>query len=311
MNNRSSGLIDSFSLLASYHKANKNIWKYKAYMTAIRILRAYPTTITDINQLQGVNGLGSGILTKIDEYITSGRIQAAENVRNYVKKTTAKEKVLEELESVWGIGRSKANDLYTKGIRSLQDKKLKPLLTRQQLIGLKYIDEISQPIPRANIDTIKYGLMYVFYKEFKGKVKFELAGSYRRGKLSSGDIDCLITSSTVSLKSIVDVLIRWKIITDTLSMRKEKFMGIAHCPSCCMPHFRFDIEFLPEAEWASGLLYFTGSKELNVSMRLEAKRAGYKLNQHGLYKGTKRLNTATEEGIFALLRLEYIKPMFR
>ena len=36
-------------------------------------------------------------------------------------------------------------------------------------------------------------------------------------------------------------------------------MGVAHCPKGNEPYFRLDIEFLPEEEFAFGLLYFSRS----------------------------------------------------
>jgi DNA polymerase/3'-5' exonuclease PolX len=70
-----------------------------------------------------------------------------------------------------------------------------------------------------------------------------------------------------------------------------------------------DIEFLPENEFYVGLLYFTGSKSLNIAMRANAKRQGYTLNQHGLFdKKGNRIPVFTEEEIMAELGMSYIEP---
>ena len=141
----------------------------------------------------------------------------------------------------------------------------------------------------------------------------EIAGSYRRGAKESGDIDCLISSNVFELKDVVDLLKRKKIITDVLSMRKEKFMGIVHCPGGGL-YMRLDIEFVPEDEWGTALLYFTGSKGFNVHMRAEAKRKGLLLNEHGLYNmrsGQKIIDYPSEEEVFEKLKMKYVRPEMR
>ena len=95
------------------------------------------------------------------------------------------------------------------------------------------------------------------------------------------------------------------------SIKKEKFMGIAHCPNS-KSFFRFDIEFVPKNEYASALLYFTGSQNFNIMMRQDAKKQGFTLNQHGLYnnKGLV-IHAKKEKEIFELLGLKYISPQMR
>ena len=72
-----------------------------------------------------------------------------------------------------------------------------------------------------------------------------------------------------------------------------------------------DIEFLPEHEFQAGLLYFTGSKDFNISMRSRAKSLGYVLNQHGLFKGNERVHVYTEKDIMNQLNMEFVSPLHR
>src|SRR5438128_2693418 len=91
-------------------------------------------------------------------------------------------------------------------------------------------------------------------------------------------------------------------LSDTLSMRKEKFMGVVSCPAKNSPHYRLDIEFVHPNSYGAALLYFTGSKEFNVMMRANAKKRGFLLNEHGLYyakTGKVVRNCMTEQEIFA------------
>jgi DNA polymerase (family 10) len=58
-------------------------------------------------------------------------------------------------------------------------------------------------------------------------------------------------------------------------------------------------------------LYFTGSKAHNIELRKIAQEKSYKLNEYGLFKGTRRAAGKTEEEIYAKLGLDWIPPELR
>ena len=309
-------LISNLEILKIYYYKVKDHFRSMAYEKAIKELRKLKFEITDISQVKKTKGIGKNILDKIKEYITTGNIKKVDEVKVLLNPDKSeKELAIEDFLHIWGVGIVKATQLWDKGFRSIEDIMKNPsTLNRQQLIGLKYYADLKQTIPRMNITVIQVVIRFILDKEFgKNTYDIVIAGSYRRGKKISNDVDILITSSIFNLKNIVDILQKWNIITDVLSMQKEKFMGVAHCPNGTDPYFRLDIEFLPRNEFAFGLLYFTGSKDFNKDMRWHAKKSGYILNQHGL----KNVNTNvwsiadTEEDIFEILNLEYVKPKDR
>lgn len=307
-------IINNLKILAQHYKEIGDQWRTRAYTTAIFLIQKLDFKITDVEQLKNIKGIGKNIKEKIQEYITTGNIlkiqEINRNKQNVIKNT--KEQVIDIFTNIAGVGPSKAELLYEKGLRNLTDVQNNThLLTNNQKIGLKHYDDFLKPIPRNYIDIFKIVLFVVISKEFGlSSFKMQIAGSYRRGKQQSGDIDCLITSTKFTLKQLVDVLIKSNIITDVLSMRDEKFMGVVHCPSGQWHFFRMDIEFLPEDEWFSGLLYFTGSKEFNVMTRVTAKKLEMTLNQHGLFKknGTQKIKTYSEQDILEKIGLNYVKP---
>jgi DNA polymerase (family 10) len=63
----------------------------------------------------------------------------------------------------------------------------------------------------------------------------------------------------------------------------------------------------------AALLYFTGSKEHNVSLRIRALKMGYTLNEYALstVKGEKRIAGTTEAEVYAKLGLDVIPPELR
>jgi DNA polymerase beta len=308
-------LIENLKILIKYYSITKDHFRRTAYEKALKVIKNLEFQITDINQVKKTKGIGKSTLEKINEYLNTGMIKKVEEIKLILEpEKTTKEIVIEMFLKIWGVGEVKANSLWEKGYRSIEDIIKEPkVLNRLQLIGLKYYDDLQLKIPRINVTVIQVIIRFILDKTF-GKNTYTLivAGSYRRCKSYSNDIDILITSKLFTLKDIVEVLQKWNVISDVLSFQKEKFMGVAHCPKGNEPYFRLDIEFLPEEEFAFGLLYFTGSKDFNKEMRWHAKKLGYTLNQHGLKTSEgKFIRANTEEEIFELLDLEYVKPKKR
>jgi DNA polymerase (family 10) len=72
-----------------------------------------------------------------------------------------------------------------------------------------------------------------------------------------------------------------------------------------------DLRVVPAESFGAALNYFTGSKDHNVALREIAIKHGFKLNEYGLFKGTKRIAGKTEEEIYRALGLAYIEPELR
>lgn len=310
-------LIEHFQTLQDFYKREKDRGRIIAYGNAVAAIRSIPFKITDISQLKGIRGIGPKVTEKIQEFLSCGKIRVVEEKRKKLEDTshlTEKEKVVLMFQKIWGIGPKKAEKLYDEGITSLKMlKERTSVLTDQQKAGLKYIDSLQQKIPRDVITVIYVIIIYFLNDKYGKNYRIQMAGSYRRKQERSGDIDCLISSSKFSLRDVVKLLVVKGIVVEVLAVRDTKFMGIGHCPTSDF-YFRIDIEFVPKEEWGSALLYFTGSKNLNVYMRRIAKRQGYTLSEHGLFNtetGDSVLDNPTEQDIFKKLGIEYIPPEFR
>ena len=321
MNNPNRDLIAQFSILYDHYKKIKDKGRTISYSKIVSILKGIDEPIVDVKQVKGIRGLGQGAQDKIYEYLTTGKIAVVEEIKSTVSPATKKEQILESLEKVHGIGKVGARKFYVMGIRSVKQLAGKQeLLTSQQKLGIKYYVDFQKRIPRKNISRLKYAMMYILGKKFGPIFDMVIAGSYRRGTDTSGDIDCIIspkigrTTEKFSLNTITKELQRCGIVVDILSMRGQKMMGVARCPGDCEDNYnmRLDIEFLPPEEFWFGLLYFTGSKNFNMNIRGEAKRQGLLLNEHGLYDvktGKRAMDTPTcEKDIFDAIGVKYVDP---
>ena len=314
------GIIDNFNILIQYYKTEGNYDRYRlrAYTNTVKALQALNVKdITSINQLKGVPGIGKGTIDKVNQYLSNGFIQEVEDIKKELKKDKKayaeiqKQTIIDKLSSILGVGPAAALKWWDAGIRSIDDLKQKPdLLTKTQRIGVKYYKDLHTRIPRKQIQIFELMVKTVLAHKFGvGTFRMEAAGSYRRKAPTSGDIDILFTSKKFNLEQAVKVLVKWGIVVDTISMKKEKFMGIAHCPHNHKMYYHLDLVYLPADEYESGLLWFTGSKGFNINMRAKAKQLGLVLNQHGLFddKGN-RLPVYTEKEIMRELGMNWTPP---
>ncbi|MAV56569.1 MAG: hypothetical protein CMI79_03455 [Candidatus Pelagibacter sp.] len=286
-------------------------FRARAYHKAAESIMTYSDDITDPKQVEGLPGIGKTIITKLNEYVTTGKLNAIEKRKN---------DPINILTKVYGIGPKKAKDFVKEGLDSIEKLKQHPeKLTKAQKFGVEHYNDIEERIPRAEIDEYKIALEKVFKESTPPGSKFEIVGSYRRGKEESGDIDLIITNSENNRKAFEDflnALVEKEIIIALLSKGRTKSLTIARLPE--KKARRIDLMYAPPAEYAFATLYFTGSKAFNTMQRQRALDLEYTLNEHGFHemkngrKGAKvEKEFPTEESIFEFLGMVYKPPTDR
>ncbi|RNA16491.1 DNA polymerase beta [Brachionus plicatilis] len=330
---------DLANILLEIGEYEKNVnlqpFKYNAYRRASQSLLECDKKIKRIEDAKILKGVGKRIGERIEEYLKTGKIDKLNEARK-----NNKSKILKELNRVAGIGPSHAQKLFSEGIRSLKDlKSHQDLLTHHQKIGLKYVDDFEQRIPRQEMAEIEKFLVDQI-KNIDVKYTVTICGSYRRGLESSGDVDVLITHSNyvslryaqeqnlrtaknliietkkspeMLLKKIIDKLKKLDFITDTIAFGDSKFMGVCKVTNDYL-HRRIDIRILPFDEYFCGILHMTGSDMFNQNMRKTAKERGFILNEYCLRKldssgrPGKALKIESEEDIFKYLEINFKRP---
>jgi len=315
-----------------------NTFRIRQLRNVVSILSKYPEKITlkNYQELKELDGIGAGTVQRVKEILENGKLAELES---FTDTNGDKEKSITELEEIVGVGRVKALEFYNQGITSV--KILKQKIKKGEIeinekieLGLKYYGKYKTNIPRKEIDKVYKILTKVINtvnKENKltedNKYIFEVCGSYRREKTTSGDIDVLISKlgtleknkDSTSLELFVNKLkenIKTNddkplLIDDITDKNFEtKYMGFAKYKDNHVR--RIDIRYVAYDSYYSALLYFTGSADLNKKMRNIAKSKGLKLSEYGLFKmdGTK-LKIKSEEDFFKELDLDYIPPNMR
>lgn len=306
-----SDIINNLIIIQNYYNDIGDKGRRIAYTKAIGIIKNIKKTEISKNDLIGISGLGANILSKIEELITTNKIQLVETIKKI--SLTDKQKALNELQTVWGIGKKKAEFLFSLGIKNIDNlKNHENLLNDAQKLFLKYYLDLISKIPRKDIFIFKIAILYILNQKFgKNSYTLEIAGSYRREKDLSSDMDCLVCTEKFTLSEMIDVLKLKGLIHGVFALKNQKFMGIFGCKNGRKIHL--DIQFIKRQEWGSALLYFTGSKEFNIFLRGHAKKLGYTLNEHGLLDkfGETVCDCSEEKNIFDFLGLEFIPPNLR
>jgi DNA polymerase/3'-5' exonuclease PolX len=311
-------LTKELRILADFYKKKGDTWRATSYAKAIVTIQNLDFKLKTKAEAMQLPGIGKGIAEKIEEFTKSKKIRKVGSVQKedklLKKRGGPKLRATDAFEKIWGVGPIKAKNLYNLGYKSITDlrKTGQKHLTAQQLIGLKYYTALQAEIPRARITKFQNKVLKLIDSVCnKDQYRFEVAGSYRRKKKTSGDIDCVLASKNFTLKEFVDLLKAAGIIVETLTESKkgEKFMGVADLDGQIV---RLDIEFVKDVEksWWTTLVYFTGSKGFNIALRNEAKKRGYKLDQHSLMrlKDFKDVKIKSEKELFNLLGFSYLPP---
>ena len=305
-------IIQTLLKLQNKETAETEVWKARAYATAIKQLRLKEGPIHTIDDVNDVKGIGKKIREKIQEILDTGKLRQAEQINAGVHSIT-------ELTRVHGIGPSKAKDLVENhNIKSIQELKDNlNLLNDKQKMGLKYLDDFELRIPRKEMMKHEAFLL----ESFPDNLTVEVVGSFRRNAKDSGDIDVLITCDDERvledpdlLKNIVKSLEKKKYCLDTFALGNKKYLGV--CKVKYGRHFRrLDLLITAKHEFPFAQLYFTGNPTFNVEMRNIALSRGYSLSEYGLkyMSGSKKgkfieTKLSSEEDIFEFLKLKYVAP---
>tara|TARA_B100001758_G_scaffold235133_1_gene234933 strand:+ start:728 stop:1648 length:921 start_codon:yes stop_codon:yes gene_type:complete len=299
-------LISNLKVILEYEKIYGNSFKVNSYNKAINIIELQNKKIQKIDDIKD-SGIGKNILEKIIEFITTNKIEKVNEIKNDNKYN-----LFNILNNIHGFGPVKIKQLID-NINSFDDLLLPEnfkLLNKTQQKGVKYFKDLNLRIPYTE-GKMHYNIINTYLKIIDPNIEFDMVGSFRRKKDEMGDIDILIKNNNkFILENLVKLLCDKKYIIETLANGKKKFMGI--CKINDLPARRIDILLTEPEHYYFTLLYFTGSYEFNIEMRKVALKSNLSLSEYGFTDlTTKKLidkNIKSEEDIFKVLNMKYIKP---
>jgi DNA polymerase/3'-5' exonuclease PolX len=211
----------------------------------------------------------------------------------------------------------------------LKDPKIYPSLDDATRVDLD--EHPLRIIPREIISRLEKELIKIWdavRDEGKPVPKYEIAGSYLRGKDFSGDIDfvlstfekpdgeqCTTDQTWDYFQSIVNEKSTFVKIHIPFARGSSKVDSLFELNLPKKPKIKVDTFLTTPDEYVFARLFAIGSGKFNIRMRATAKRKGYLLNQKGLFKKVgenyKKLPLKTEEDIFAKLNMHHRSPQER
>jgi DNA polymerase beta len=321
-------LINELDIIHQNEVRERNVFKARAYAKVLGQLRVLTKPVNTIEDLEGVSGIGENIRAKIQELLSTGTLQAAEDIKNDPKATFS-----QDLMTIYGVGPVKAKALMDDaklGLQSMEDLRAAliqhpDLLNDKQKIGLKYVEDMKLRIPRSEVETHERVITQAF-KDVDERFVVSVVGSYRRQAVNSGDIDVLVMlPQTVSMSDasrlFLETVTKLKstaYIIDVLALGNKKCMAFTKLGADDSKARRLDILLTPPNEYPFALMYFTGSDKFNVQFRKKTLEQGYSLSEHGLkhvelkdegLRNAKDPNDIkSEHDIFTFFNIPYVSP---
>ena len=304
-------VVHIFTEISEYEKANGQPFKANSYKKVIIGLKKIKSDIelTEHN-IRSIKGVGDSLYVKISDIIHTGTCP----IYDKIKDIDDPRKIFL---GIHGVGPKKANELVKDGYKSIQDLRevsaISQILNDVQIMGLKHYEDILQRIPRDEIVKHEKILINVLSRVDKN-AELTIAGSYRRNKDESGDIDVLLKADDKSTyEKFIKTLTKHGYLIEDLAHGTKKYNGISKVVNGIGR--RIDIMYTKPSEYPFAVLYFTGSDEFNKNMRKIILERGMTINEYSLKvqetkKPVKHIFNE-EKDIFDYLDMEYVEPCER
>ena len=292
----------------------ENPFRIRAYRRAAQVVRTLPRDLAELGderRLDELPGIGADLAGKIAELRATGRLRALETLRRRVPPG------LRALLSLPGLGPVRVRTLKARlGIRCIED--LDRALSAGRLGSLKgFGSGIESRLRSALADKVARGAqrmswpiaaeyaepLRAYLQSIPGVTRAEIAGSYRRGRDTVGDLDLLVSSRSGA--SAIRALRQYEDLRELTAAGTTKASGVLR------NGLQVDVRVVAPQSFGTALHYFTGSRDHNIHIRRRAQTRGCKLNEYGLFRGKRRVAGATEEELFAALDLTWIPPELR
>ncbi|XP_026358203.2 DNA-directed DNA/RNA polymerase mu isoform X1 [Ursus arctos] len=342
LTHHNTSLSEALEVLAEAAAFEGSEGRFLSFCRAAAVLKALPSRVTALSQLQGLPHFGEHSCRVVQELLEHGVCEEVERVRLSERYQTMK-----LFTGIFGVGVKTADRWYQDGLRTLDSLQGQAQrLTQQQRAGLQHYHDLSAPVQRPEAETLQRVVAANAARVLPGAT-VTLAGGFRRGKLQGHDVDLLISHPQEGQEARLLPSVMRRLEKQGLVLYHQHHLGrpedAAHRTrqSCTMDDFersfcifllpqppgaevggaqspgptgravRVDLVAVPISQLPFALLGWTGSKHFQRELRhFSRKERGLWLNSHGLFDPEQKMHfpVASEEDIFRHLGLEYLPP---
>ena len=303
--------------------AGENDFKAIAFDRAARTIEGLQEDINDYireKKLTVIKGIGKSIADDIYAFAETGRIPVLESLHERIPPGLIK------WLDISGLGPKKIHKIHVElGITEIDELKEKCLDGSVAALAgmgeksagkiIKSIEWMEQFSERCRLDEATEIAAPILdaLSGLDGVEKISVAGSLRRKNETIGDIDILVAASKENANPIFDAFTGHESVTEVLGRGDTKSSVRSR------EGRQIDLRIVEPDQYGAALMYFTGSKEHNVTMRQRARERGMTLNEYGLFimdaDGNTDFNSPVssreEAEIYRKLDLHFIPPELR
>jgi DNA polymerase (family 10) len=307
-------LADTMELLGEdrYRVAN-----YRDAATRVEHHHEPIEVMADEGRIEQLHGVGKSIGAKIREYLSTGQLAVLEERRPRVPEAALK------LMQIPGIGPKRAmqfaQELNVQTVADLQQALDSGQVAALPRLGEKAAAALHQELQRLESRSQRLPLAIALpaaeevirqLRQCAAVESIAPAGSIRRWKETSGDIDILVASSRPA--EVIAAFTSLPLVKQVLGA------GDTRSSIITVADVQIDLRVVAPDNIGAAMQYFTGSKEHNVKLRAMAIRRGLKINEYGVFfegqaglPGDPSLGGRTEDEVYAALGLPWIPPELR
>lgn len=260
-------------------------------------------------------GVGKAIKEKVTELVTTGKLGYLEDLRREFPGPAL------ELMKVPGLGPKRAGillkELNAKSLAEIAEacragrvRELKGFgekMEQQILEGLAEYQARGQRRPLQQTRPAALGLLERV-RSAPGVVRAEVAGSVRRFAELNADVDLVASVAAAGLHGpAMDAFCAGPDVQTVMSR------GDTKCSVRLSSGLQADLRVVPDAQFATALHHFTGSKAHHVKLRGLARDQGLTISEYGLTRleDGAGVPVATEAELYEKLGLREVPPELR
>jgi len=293
---------------------NENPFRIRAYRNAARQVEGMGVPLADLvakgEDLTELPGIGDDLSAKIEEIVKTGKCQALVKLRKQLPPT------ITELLKIPGLGprrvRTLHDQLKVKSVAQLAKAAKAGLIRALEGFGAKTENTILEALAAHATGTKRYKLaiagqyaepLCATLAKVKGVRQAVIAGSYRRGRETVGDLDLLVTATDAA--AVMQRFITYDEVAKVVSKGTTRSTVVLKCG------LQVDLRVVEPESYGAALQYFTGSKTHNVEIRKRAQAKKLKINEYGVFRGETRIAGDSEESVYKSVGLPWIPPELR
>ena len=292
----------------------ENPFRVRAYRNAARTVGEFPQDLKSAidagQEPPKLPGIGPDLAAKIHEIAASGSCALLQKLHASLPAA------MSELLKIPGLGPKRVRALH-EALKVGSLEQLKDAATRGAIRGLPGFGEkteqrILEALEARSGESRRFKLasaaqyassLLAYLQKVPGVHQAVVAGSFRRARETVGDLDILVTATEGS--PVLEKFCTYDEVRNVLAH------GDTRCSITLNCGLQVDLRLVPAESYGAALHYFTGSKPHNIAIRRLGQERGLKINEYGVFRGTRRIAGETEASVFEAVGLCYIPPELR